>query len=89
MPRAAQILMDRERVISLFTKSAVVLSRKNWTITSVSLATSLRSDAQRCGTAALCLSVLLELLIRDFVLPQREPRRYLFQGSKQASLLPK
>ena len=30
VPRAAQILMDRERVISLFTKSAVVLSRKNW-----------------------------------------------------------
>jgi hypothetical protein len=30
VPRAAQILMDREHVISLFTRCAVDLGRKNW-----------------------------------------------------------
>ncbi len=30
VPRAAQILMDREHIISLFTKCAVDMSRSNW-----------------------------------------------------------
>lgn len=30
VPRAAQILLDREHIISLFTKAASDLSRKNW-----------------------------------------------------------